>query len=166
MMSGTARNADLVVAVQDGDLMATHELAMRMRLGIGAKAQPEAAAELLRMAARRGLADAQLELGMMYAAGEGVDENENRAAYWIRRAAQAGLPRAVYWLACLYFHGSGVNRDLEQAYRLCLSARLTGFADAGGILEAAAHYIGIERCTQIAAELGTVPPPECDADAA
>lgn len=159
MSSGTARNADLFVAVQNGDVEATHELGMRLRLGIGIEAQPEAAASLLQVAARRGHAEAQLELGLMHAAGEGVAASDERAAYWIRRAAQQGLGRALYWLACLHFHGEGVRRDLEQAYRLCLSARMTGFSDAGDILAAAAQYIGAERCAEIAAELGTEPAP-------
>ena len=157
MLSGTARNADLFVAVQNGDLAATHELGMRLRLGLGVDVQPEAAAALLQVAARRGYAEAQFELGLMHAGGEGVTEDRERAAYWIRRAAQQGIGRAVYWLACLYFHGEGVPRDLEQAYRLALSARLSGFSDAGGIMAAAAQYISPKRCAEIAEELGAEP---------
>ncbi|MEQ9639792.1 MAG: tetratricopeptide repeat protein [Alphaproteobacteria bacterium] len=159
MGQGTARNADLSVAAQNGDLTAMYELAMRLRLGIEDDAQPEAAVALLTHAARGGVADAQLELAMMYAAGDGVPHSDDHAAHWIGRAAQSGLPRAIYWLACLHFEGAGVTRDLDQAYRLCLSARLAGFSDAGGILDATAQYLGADRCAEIAGELGTTPPP-------
>ncbi len=166
MKTGTARNADLLVAARNGDLTATYELAMRLRLGIEGDAWPEAAVELLRAAAHNGHGEAQFELGLMYSAGEGVAADTASAVAWIQRAAQAGVPRALYWLASLYFHGTGVDRDLARAYRLCLSARLAGFADPGGLLAVAAQFLGEKRCLEIAAELGTTPPPVWLADAA
>ena len=64
-----------------------------------------------RIAAERGLAEAQYNLGVMHADGRGVERNLAEAARWYRLAAEQGVAQAQYNLGTLYGLGLGVPMD-------------------------------------------------------
>ena len=51
--------------------------------------------ELLRAAAKGGLARAMNEVGVAYMEGSGIDPNPTAAQMWLRRAAKLGEPDAL-----------------------------------------------------------------------
>ncbi len=69
----------------------------------------------LRLAAARGVAEAQFEVGRRFHEGKGVRRNYQKAALWYRRAAAQGHAPAQYRLATLYERGRGVTKDLARA---------------------------------------------------
>jgi TPR repeat protein len=71
----------------------------------------------LRIAADKGLADAQNEVGILYQRGLGVERNEAEAVKWFRLAADQGLVLAQNNLADTYALGLGVPQDFGEAFR-------------------------------------------------
>lgn len=74
------------------------------------------AMSLLRKAANRGYAPAQVQIGIMYAKGTGVHQNYHRAAEWFRLATRlSNNPEAHFYLGEAYFRGLGVPQDYGAA---------------------------------------------------
>jgi hypothetical protein len=71
----------------------------------------------MRIAANKGLADAQNEVGILYQRGWGVERNEAEAVKWFRLAADQGLVVAQNNLADTYALGLGVPQDFGEAFR-------------------------------------------------
>ena len=72
-------------------------------------------AGVYRVAAEKGLADAQLELGYLYNTGKGVRKDDFEAAKWFLRSAEQRHPIAQTALGFMYHQGTGVRRDYRQA---------------------------------------------------
>ena len=77
----------------------------------------ERAVELVRPAADRGNASAQLVLANMYRKGWGVNESLGTAAAWYERSAEQGNVDAQYSLGELFYTGAGVTQNYEKAAR-------------------------------------------------
>jgi TPR repeat protein len=75
------------------------------------------AATWIRMAADRGVPNAQLLLSQMYETGEGVPQDAALSLEWLRKAADQGLASARFQLGGAYFRGSAV---LPQDYQLAM----------------------------------------------
>jgi TPR repeat protein len=72
----------------------------------------------LRLAADKGLAEAQNEVGVLYQQGLGVERNQAEAVKWFRRAAdQGGSVVAQNNLADIYVLGLGVPQDFKEAIK-------------------------------------------------
>jgi uncharacterized protein len=72
----------------------------------------------LRLAADKGVPDAQNEVGFLYQRGQGVKRNEAEAVKWFRLAAdQGGLVVAQNNLADIYVLGIGVPQDFGEAFK-------------------------------------------------
>lgn len=71
-------------------------------LGIEQPVDAEAAAQLYRRAALRGLPEAQHALGTLYELGQGVAHNPVIAAQWLHRAATGGYAPEQRDLTSLY----------------------------------------------------------------
>ena len=69
--------------------------------GSGVDQDAKEAAKWLRLAAPKGVADAQYRLGILYKEGRGVDQNFNEAEKWLRLAAAQGVERAQTELGAL-----------------------------------------------------------------
>jgi TPR repeat protein len=71
----------------------------------------------MRIAAVKGLADAQNEVAILYQRGLGVERNGAEAVKWFRLAADQGLMAAQNNLADTYVLGIGVPQDFGEASR-------------------------------------------------
>ena len=71
----------------------------------------------MRIAAVKGLADAQNEVAILYQRGLGVERNGAEAVKWFRLAADQGLMAAQNNLADTYVLGLGVPQDFGEASR-------------------------------------------------
>jgi uncharacterized protein len=74
------------------------------------------AAYWYRLAAEKGLAEAQYSLGRLYATGKGVPHDEEQATAWVRSAASQGFPPAEARLGARYAAGKGTTQDDRLAY--------------------------------------------------
>ena len=88
------------------------------------------AAEWYRMAAERGLAEAQNNLGVMLKDGQGVMRDYAEAAHWFLLAARQGYVLAQSNLGWLYQSGNGVEQNYAEARRWYLAAACRGHAAA------------------------------------
>ena len=68
-------------------------------------------AELLKILAEKGDAEAQLNLGYCYDMGKGVAEDKAEAVKWYRKAADQGDTQAQYNLGVCYCNGDGVTQN-------------------------------------------------------
>ncbi len=84
------------------------------------------AANWFLLAARSGLARAQLVMGLNYANGRGVPCDAAQAVSWLRLAAEQGLGRAQYNLGVILGGGMGVAKDLIEAVMWLSQAALRG----------------------------------------
>ena len=96
--------------------------ALARRLGLP---DPVKAAELYRMAADQGSADAQAALAKFHD-GDGVFDDPATRVKWLRHAAQQGDARALNALGFLYERGEGVAYDPQRAAGLYIEALETG----------------------------------------
>lgn len=85
----------------------------------GSRIKPDyvRAAQWLRKAAEKGLAEAQTMLGRLYVDGHGVPKDGNEAAKWFRLAAEQGDAEGQSFLAAAYLDGIGVSQDFEEAFK-------------------------------------------------
>ena len=74
------------------------------------------AAYWYRLAAEKGLAEAQYSLGRLYASGKGVPHSEEQATAWVRAAASQGYPPAEARLGSRLAAGKGTTQDDRLAY--------------------------------------------------
>ena len=84
--------------------------------GRGVPQNDSEAVRWYRLAAERGLAEAQNNLGTMYRNGDGVPENDVEAVKWFRLAAEQGLAEAQSNLGVMYDVGEGVPENDVRAY--------------------------------------------------
>ncbi|SRR5579871_356070 len=84
------------------------------------------AAYWYRLAAEKGLAEAQYSLGRLYATGKGVPHDEEQATNWVRVAASQGYPPAEARLGTRYATGNGTTQDDRLAYFWLTLAYLHG----------------------------------------
>jgi hypothetical protein len=85
---------------------------------------------MLRLAAKRGNAEAPWLLAEMYASGIMVEKSEARELWWCRKAAEAEHPNARFHLGIMYRDGKQVQRDFAAAARWFRAAADQGFAPA------------------------------------
>ena len=71
----------------------------------------------MRIAADKGLADAQNWVGILYQRGWGAERNEAEALKWFRLAADQGLIIAQNNLADSYAQGLGVPQNFSEAFK-------------------------------------------------
>ena len=73
-------------------------------------------AEVCRIRAEAGDAEAQYRLAFVHGRGVGVKLDHRAAAEWYGRAAEQGHAKAQGRLGTYYFFGKGVEKDLIRAY--------------------------------------------------
>jgi TPR repeat protein len=71
----------------------------------------------MRIAAGKGLPDAQNEIGILYQRGWGAERSDAEAVKWFRLAADQGLVVAQNNLADIYALGLGVPQDFREAFK-------------------------------------------------
>ncbi len=99
------------------------------------------AAQLYKLAADQGNAEAQNNLGVMYDKGQGVTQNYQEAARLYKLAADQGYARAQFNLGVLYSNGTGVTQNYQEAARLFKLAADQGHALAQAKL-GVMYYMG------------------------
>src|SRR5262245_53680418 len=92
-----------------------YEAGMAYLTGQGVAKDPAEAVRLLRQAALRGYAEAQVQLGVCTQQGYGVARDPAQALNWFRRAAEQGNARGQLQVAFAYWRGQGVAPDLKEA---------------------------------------------------
>ena len=92
------------------------------------------AAEMYRLAADQGHAQAQASLGWMYAEGQGVPKDDAEALKWYRKAADQGDVWAQHDLGDMYDNGRGVPKDDAEAVKWYRKAAQQGSESARGEL--------------------------------
>lgn len=105
--------------------------------GYGVDADIQEALRWYRLAADRGLPQAQNSLGFMYSLGLGVKRDAERAAYWLHCAAEQGHSGAQTNLGILYTSGRGVAKDEQEAVYWFRSAAGNGNTQAQELLASA-----------------------------
>jgi len=120
----------------DYDLAAMRNVALMRRDGLGTDKDPEGAEDMMKEAARRGLANAQSDLAEMLLDGAAGPPDPKAALPWLQLAAEAGHPVAEYRLGQLYEHGTVVPKDLAIAEVLYADAAHKGVKDALDRLDA------------------------------
>jgi TPR repeat protein len=110
---------------ESGDVNAQAELGFSYQYGDGVEKNPIEALKWNLMAANQGSPMAQHNLAVMYDEGVDIPENNTEAIKWYRKAAEQGHPRAQLNLGIMYWQGEGVNRNLQQAWNLLNSVRIS-----------------------------------------
>lgn len=90
----------------------------------------EAAVEIWRNAANKGIPRAQYRLGAAYRSGRGVARDIDKAAFWFEKAAAGGDADAQYGLGMLYQNGLGVEIDRDLALEFIALAARGGHGEA------------------------------------
>jgi len=89
------------------------------------------AAELWRIVAERGHAEAQYWLGKCYYdGGYGVQENDGEALKWWHKAAEQGHVEAQYELGNAYYNGVVANENKDEAFKWYRKSAEHGYAEA------------------------------------
>lgn len=92
-----------------------------------------------KLAAEKGLIDAQRDLGFSYYYGEGIGKDDKMAVKWYRKAAASQDDKALYNLGLCYKHGEGVTRSKRWALYYCFKA------DKFGNKKAKKHIVEIQK---------------------
>lgn len=103
-------------AASKGEPTASYNLALIL-LSSNAEADLRRAADLLQIAARNEISDAQHALGVLYLRGRGVPRDTAAAARWFLKAAENGNTSGEVEYAILLFNGEGVAPDEKLAAR-------------------------------------------------
>jgi hypothetical protein len=96
-------------------------------------ADPAAAIEWHRKAAKQGIIASQVALGRSFFEGVGTRKQPLRGLYWLRKAALAGEPNAQALLGATFLHGFGrrtIRPDNDKAEQWLLAASEQGVARA------------------------------------
>ena len=86
----------------------------------------EDAVKAFRIAAEKGMPEAQYNLGYCYSNGKGVEKDMVEAVKWLRKAAEKGMPEAQWAMAGCYAGGEGVEKDMGEAVRWARKAARQG----------------------------------------
>ncbi|MBP5203836.1 MAG: sel1 repeat family protein [Candidatus Methanomethylophilaceae archaeon] len=111
-----------------GDALSAFRLGCMYSDGIGVERDEKEAVRMFRIAAYKGIPEAQFKMGVV--AQENPSESDLPAQEWYRRAAEAGMPAAMVNLATMLYEGKGTGRDLEKAFSLYSEAAELGDGDA------------------------------------
>lgn len=128
----TALKALLPIADQ-GDPQALYLVGSMFFEGKGVMQDRRAGAALLRFAADKGYAEAELQLAIMYQYGDGVPKRADNSLYWNRRAAEHGLPLAQWGMGVRAWAGEMGSKDRVQAYMWFSLCSGTGDAFSGNL---------------------------------
>jgi TPR repeat protein len=129
----------LAKAEAQKDPMASVELGLMARDGVGEAANAEKAATLFKRAAERGSAPGTVELARAIELGQAATANPARAARLYDWAGRQGYGAGDYRLALLHREGKGVRQDLVEALARFTVAERT--ATEAPIHEAAAKAV-------------------------
>ena len=112
-------------SAENGDVNAQAELGYSYQYGDGVDKNPNEALKWNLAAANHGSLMAQHNLAVMYDEGVDIPENNAEAIKWYRKAAERGHPRSQLNLGIMYWKGEGVTKNLEQAWNLLNTVRIS-----------------------------------------
>jgi len=110
---------------ENGDPAAQAEIAYCYQYGDGVPRDAQKALAWNIKAADQGSAMAQHNLAVMYDEGVDIPEDNSKAVEWYKKAAEQGHSSAQLNLAVMYWRGEGVDKDLEQAWNLFNTVRIS-----------------------------------------
>ena len=142
------RDADAVrlirLAANQGQPAAQYRLGKLYEFGIGVKASPKTAMELMKRSADAGNRIAMHDLGHYHATGSGgQDADITQAVTWFEKAAQRGVLDSQFNLGVLYQGGAGIEKNLISSY--------VWYAVAGG----QGDKVALQRRDMLAGELSS-----------
>lgn len=119
--------ASIVQKAEAGDVDAQAEIGYLYQYGDGVEKDSSEAFKWNLKAANQGSPMAQHNLAVMYDEGVDIPEDNLEAIKWYRKAAEQGNPRAQLNLGVMYWRGEGVPKDLERAWNLLNTVRVTSY---------------------------------------
>ena len=140
-----------------GDANAQAELGFSYQYGDGLEKNPNEALRWNLKAANQGNPMAQHNLAVMYDEGFDITENNAEAIKWYRKAAKQGHPRAQLNLGIMLWRGEGVEKNLEKAWNLLNTVRISS-TDKRAKWAARAALDEIKK--EIGANMGSLSYPE------
>lgn len=117
--------AEILQRAGQGDPAAQAEAGHCYQYGDGVTKDPTKAYAWNLKAANQGNAMAQHNLAVMLDEGIDIPEDNATAVEWYRKSAEQGHPAAQLNLAIMYWRGEGVKQDLEQAWNLLNTVRMS-----------------------------------------
>jgi len=115
------------IAASRGHAPSLNDMGVLYLFGLGVPRDERKAVEYFRRSSSRGEAMADLNLGLCTLFAIGTAENESQAAAYIESAARKHVPVAAVIMAVNKAVGTPLaTRDLSDAYRLILAARVYG----------------------------------------
>ncbi|WP_041390265.1 SPOR domain-containing protein [Sphingobium chlorophenolicum] len=126
---------------QAGDPDAQFNMGQAYKLGRGVKADPAAAIDWYRKAAKQGHSRAEDNLGLLM-----FQQGDRAGAFpYLQRAAERGEPRAQYIVGTALFNGDLTAKNWVRAYALMTRASDSGLAQATASLRQMDKYIPQEQ---------------------
>jgi TPR repeat protein len=135
-------------AAEQGEALASLNLAEMYQSGRGVAQDNEAANQWLLKAGEQGSPEAMLRLSANYFQGKGVSADPQQGLKWATRAAALGFAPAQYRLGRLYYEGEIVKRDYPQAYQWFSLAQRSGHRDAKALLSELEIFMSAEERRQ------------------
>ncbi len=128
----------------------------------GRTADPEAAIELIRVAAKHGVKEAQRDMGKNYEFGWATKRDPKRAVQWYKKAAAQGDGESLWRLGMAHVTGEGLKKDSVSAVDYFRQAANAGYGGAKVSLAVmyatgdgvARDYKEAKRLYEEAAEMG------------
>ena len=125
-----------LLAAEQGNVAAQHELAQNFARGSGVASSCSEAGKWALKAAQGGSVDAALLLGELFRVDCGASrKNPDEAARWLRVAADKGVAKAQFSLGVMYVNGEGVKKDVQEARKWLTAAAGKGYPSARFYLE-------------------------------
>lgn len=133
-----------------GDTVAAYYMGMIYHFGLGTPQDRDKAVRWYKIAASKGLANAQYNLGLVSCPGVlCTQEVASEAAFWYQRAAKQGYAEAQYRLGLLYGRGLGVPKDDVEASVWLSLAAARGCPEAGLAQEAITARLKPEHLREV-----------------
>lgn len=127
--------AELLENAKAGDTTALLKVAVMYDSGQTLPHSDTLATQHYRLAASKGMPEAQYRLGMRHLTGDGAKKSRGLAAYWIDKSANAGYAPAQAQLGLMYLKGGqGVIRDESAGFKWLLKAADQGNQEAKAAL--------------------------------
>lgn len=133
-----------------GDTVAAYYMGMIYHFGLGTLQNRAEAVRWYKLAADKGLANAQYNLGLVSCPGTlCTQELASEAAFWYKRAAKQGFAEAQHRLGLLYGRGLGVPKDDVAASMWLSLAAARGCPEAGLAQEAITARLNPEQLREV-----------------
>ena len=115
-------------------------------IGQGTEKDVRRGGELLKIAAQKENANAQVKLGICYYGGLLGPSKKEDAVYWFRKSAYWGDPEGQFWFGMCNMNALGIEKDLSQGILWIIRSANQGWAESQSFLgECYLKGVGVEK---------------------